>query len=224
MDTTRTRPVPGQLDVHQLGRISYEAALELQQRYTAEIQRGERSDTLLFVEHDPVITLGSAANAGDVVATDTQLTREGVAVHRTDRGGAATYHGPGQLVGYPLVDLRRRAQPDLGGYLRSLERALVATLATYEIDAWSPDDNTGVWCDDGKIAAIGVRVRHWVTSHGFALNVDPNLDHFRLLVPCAEPSAAVTSMEQHGVTATLEDVARVFAREWSARWLRETND
>lgn len=201
------------LDVCFLGLIPYREACALQRDLVAEIRAGVRSSTLLLLEHDPVITLGSAASQDHVLAPLEELQRRGIDVEATDRGGAATYHGPGQLVGYPLVDLALTGK-DLGRYLRSIERALIQTLSHFRVRAWSDEGRTGVWCDQGKIAAIGIRVSRWIAYHGFALNVSPDLDHFRCLVPCAEPGAEVASLATPGVAVpTVREVGGVVARE-----------
>ncbi|MGE3164739.1 MAG: lipoyl(octanoyl) transferase LipB [Planctomycetota bacterium] len=201
-----------QLDVHFLGRVSYRAGLALQRESVAEIRGGTRTNSLLLLEHDPVITMGSAARREHLLVSAEDLASRGIEVAATDRGGAATYHGPGQLVGYPLIDLAPLGR-DVGGYLRTLEEALIQTVARFGVCAWRDPGKTGVWCDRGKIAAIGLRISRWIAHHGFAINVDPDLANFQCLVPCAIPGAAVATLEQFVSPApTIAEVAAEVAR------------
>ena len=198
--------------VQQLGRIDYASALELQQRLVAERQQGLICDQLLLLEHPHVITMGRNGHRENLLAHEDVLARAGIAYHPTDRGGDVTYHGPGQLVGYPILDLREWKR-DVGAYVRSIEQVLIDTLAGFGIAAGRIPGLTGVWVDGRKIAAIGVHISRWVTSHGFALNVSTDLSYFRYIVPCglARP---VTSMAQLGVQATLGEVSQRLARHF----------
>ena len=163
---------------------------------------------LLLLEHFHVYTLGRRGRLDDILAPDHRLESLGVEVHHVDRGGEVTYHGPGQLVGYPVVDLRRLRMRPLE-YVRSLERLLVETLSDFGIAAGADGRPTGVWTGGAKIAAIGVRVSRGVTTHGFALNVSPDLGYFEHIVPCGIEDCRVTSMESQGVLAEIDDVASV---------------
>jgi lipoyl(octanoyl) transferase len=188
------------LDVRRLGTLDYASALALQQQLVEDRRHGRVGDTVLLLEHPPVITLGvrNRGSRAHVVVSDDELAREGIAVHETGRGGDITYHGPGQLVGYPILDLRPD-RCDVHKYVRDLETVLIEALAGVGIEGRRLEGKTGVWVGpDGredKIAAIGVRISRWITSHGFALNVSPNLRHFALIVPCGIAGRGVTSLE-----------------------------
>lgn len=172
--------------------VDYAAALELQDELVEQRLRGEISDTLVLLEHPPVITLGRRGSLSDVYATRLELDRFGIAVHSATRGGLVTYHGPGQLVGYPIVHLRARALT-VPCYVRALELAIVSSLAQVGVQARIDEEHIGVWTEAGKIAAIGVAQRHGVTLHGFAVNLQPNLAHFALINPCGIGQLGVTS-------------------------------
>jgi len=195
--------------LRELGRTDYGQALELQRQLIAERQQGLIPDQLLLLEHPHVITLGRNGHAGNVLASAEILSRAGIAFYPTDRGGDVTYHGPGQLVGYPIVDLREW-QRDVGAYVRAVEQAIIDTLADYGISAGRIPKLTGVWVDDRKIAAIGVHISRWVTSHGFALNVSTDLTYFQYIVPCGL-TKPVTSMAALGVDAGLHEVGQTLA-------------
>jgi lipoyl(octanoyl) transferase len=195
--------------VRELGRIDYGQALELQQQLASQRKEGVVGDHLLLLEHPHVITLGRNGHMENLLASDEILGRAGISFYPTDRGGDVTYHGPGQLVGYPILDLRDWKR-DVGAYVRAVEQSLIDTLAEFGIEAGRIPKLTGVWVGNRKIAAIGVHLSRWVTSHGFALNVNTDLSYFQYIVPCglAKP---VTSMAQLGVRASLADVSQVFA-------------
>ena len=184
---------PRTLTVHRLGRVEYEDGLELQALFARARKEGKVGDVLLLLEHPPVLTLGRGASRTDVLAGPELLEARGVEVHETDRGGEVTYHGPGQIVGYPIIDLNPHRR-DVHRYVRDLETVLIRTAGDYGISAHRVDGLTGVWVGDEKLAAIGVRIARWVTSHGFALNVNTYLDHFDLIVPCGIADRGVTSM------------------------------
>ncbi len=178
------------------GLTDYNEALALQRDLASARVSGELADDLLILlQHPRVITLGRGARKSNVVASVEQLRQRGVEVHEVERGGDVTYHGPGQLVGYPIVDLNRHKR-DLHWYLRSLEDVLIRTLAGYGIAAGRVPGYTGVWVEDRKIASIGVHVTRWVTFHGFAFNVSTQLDDFQLIVPCGIEAVKMTSLEQ----------------------------
>ena len=213
---------PRSLDVRRLGLVEYGAGLELQARLVEERRGAAIGDTLLLLEHPPVITLGvkTRGKQVNIVASPEVLAAEGVAVFETGRGGDITYHGPGQLVGYPILDLRPD-RCDVHRYVRDIEEVLIIALRELGIESGRLAGRTGVWVGpDGreeKVAAIGVRISRWITSHGFALNVGTNLRHFQLIVPCGIADRGVTSLERllgHAVAMPdVEDaVVRAFSR------------
>jgi len=180
------------LDVRDLGAIAYAEAMRLQDSLVEARLREEIPDTLLLLEHPPVITLGRRGSLSDVYVSEQQLSRRGIALERASRGGLVTYHGPGQLVGYPIVRLRAR-QLTVPCYVRALEGAIIAALSEITIEAHISEDHVGVWTRAGKIAAIGVAQRRGVTLHGFAVNLQPDLSHFALINPCGIGALGVTS-------------------------------
>jgi lipoate-protein ligase B len=173
-----------------LGRMNYLAALELQEQLVQRKQREPSPDILLFVEHPHVYTLGRGGNEANVLAPLE------VKVHRTGRGGDVTYHGPGQLVVYPIIDLRSKLRKDVHRYVRNLEMSAIRTLHDFNLNATRCPPYTGIWIGDRKIAAIGVAVRRCITFHGLALNVNTDLSYFKRIVPCGLAWANVTSMER----------------------------
>ncbi|HZT29085.1 MAG TPA: lipoyl(octanoyl) transferase LipB [Bryobacteraceae bacterium] len=195
-----------------LGRIGYREAFELQQQLVAGRKEGSLPDQLLLLEHPHTITLGRNGHLENLLAGEEGLRRAGVAFHTTDRGGDITYHGPGQLVGYPIVDLREWKR-DVGAYVRGIEQVLIDALADFGIRAGRIPKLTGVWVGERKIAAIGVHISRWVTSHGFALNVNTDLSYFHLIVPCGL-TKPVASMAGLGVHANLEEVSTAVAEHF----------
>ena len=183
------------LDVRRLGVVPYADALALQRSLVEDRRAGRIGDTLLLLEHPPVLTLGARGDGGrsHILASAESLATRSIEVHEAGRGGDVTYHGPGQIVGYPIIDLNPRRR-DVHRYVRDLETVLIRTAGDYGISAHRVDGLTGVWVGDEKLAAIGVRIARWVTSHGFALNVNTYLDHFDLIVPCGIADRGVTSM------------------------------
>jgi lipoyl(octanoyl) transferase len=181
--------------VEQLGRIEYAEALRIQRGKVAARKVGAISDTLLLVEHPHVYTLGRNARQEHVLATRDQLEALGVEVFDTDRGGDVTYHGPGQLVGYPVLDLSEHRR-DLAWYMRSLEEVLVGVAQEFGVQAGRQRGAAGVWVQNEKLAAMGVHVSRWITSHGFALNVNTDLSYFAGIVPCGLRDKGVTSLEK----------------------------
>jgi lipoyl(octanoyl) transferase len=210
--------------LRQLGRIDYASALQLQQQLAADRKQGLVPDQLLLLEHPHVITLGRNGHLENLLADDDIMARAGIGFYPTDRGGDVTYHGPGQLVGYPILDLRDWKR-DVGAYVRAVEETIIATLAEYGIEAGRIPKLTGVWVGERKIAAIGVHLSRWVTSHGFALNVSTDLSYFQYIVPCGL-TKPVTSMAALGVRASLDEVgaklAVHFARIFDCEMLEET--
>lgn len=218
---------PRVVNVLYLGRVDYSIALELQQTLVRLVKEGRITHTLLLLEHPPVITLGRNAEAQNIVASQEFLAANGVELHETDRGGDVTFHGPGQLVGYPIFDLRA-FEPRIGAvdFVRKLEEVLIRTCGDLGVVTERIAGLTGVWTQNnppGKIAAIGVHISRAVTSHGFALNVNTNLDYFKLIVPCGITDKPVTSLEHEMAQSalsrgrkapTLEDLAQQVARNF----------
>ena len=191
MDVTR------ELHIRRLGLVPYEEALQLQKSLVEERKAGRIPDQLLLLQHPPVITLGAKARSdrSHVLATDRELESQGVEFFETGRGGDVTYHGPGQLVGYPILDLKPD-RCDVHQYVRDLEEVLIRVAAEFGVSGGRVASLTGVWVGQEKLAAIGVRISRWITSHGFAFNVATNLDHFQLIVPCGITDRGVTSLER----------------------------
>jgi len=199
------------LAVHRAGRVPYAEALALQGDLVAKRRAGAIPDTLIVLEHPHVITLGSSSDRADVLASEGERARLGIELYEVGRGGGVTYHGPGQLVVYPIVDLKPDRR-DLHAYLRDLEQVLIEVAASLRVEARRREGLTGVWTDHGKLAAIGVRVSsHWIASHGVALNVSPDLAYFSSIVPCGLEGEAVTSLERElGERVELDVVAGAF--------------
>jgi lipoyl(octanoyl) transferase len=205
------------IEVRRLGLVRYADALDLQKRLVDERKAGRIPDQLLLLQHPPVITLGVKAR-GDrshVLATPDALVRAGVDFFETGRGGDVTYHGPGQLVGYPIIDLRPD-RCDVHRYVRDLEEVMIAMAGAFGVSAGRVPGLTGAWVGDRKLAAIGVRIARWVTSHGFAFNVATDLDHFKLIVPCGISDKGVTSLDVlAGRTIPMADVEEAAAAAFS---------
>jgi len=202
-----------------LGRVGYEAGVELQHRLRQQLLDGEpdASGTLLLLEHPPTYTVGRNCDRSDVVADPDWLRKRGIAVAECDRGGRATYHGPGQLVGYPVIDLRS-ARRNVRAYVRDLQEVLVRTLAAFGVDAVGGEEREriGVWVGRRKIASIGIHLRRWVTTHGFALNVCTDLDDFAGILSCGFDAGVMTSIEElTGRRPGLEDVAGCCAENFA---------
>ncbi len=212
-------PAPRTID---WGRTVYESARTQQEEWVSRRLAGEVGDTLIFTEHEPVYTLGVRSGAEKhLVWEPAQLARAGIDVVKTNRGGDITYHGPGQIVGYPIVSLEHRK--DLHAYLRFLEQVLINTLGTLGLVAARNPGKTGIWLGPRKIAALGVAVRRWVAYHGFALNVNTDLAHFGGIVPCGISAAegTVTSLQAElGRALDLAEVKAVLAREFWSEWIR----
>ena len=184
-------------DVRRLGVVPYAEALALQKQLVDDRREGRIADTLLLLEHPHVLTLGVRGDGGrsHILATDEALASWGVDVFETGRGGDITYHGPGQIVGYPILDLKPE-RCDVHRYVRDLEEVLIRVAADYGLAAERVQGLTGVWVGGEKLAAIGVRIARWITSHGFALNVSTELDYFDLIVPCGIRDRGVTSLSR----------------------------
>jgi lipoyl(octanoyl) transferase len=183
------------LAVRRLGRLAYAEGLDLQARLVAERQQQAIPDTLLLLEHEPVVTLGRNARRENLLLPEEELRRRGIEVFETGRGGDVTYHGPGQIVGYPILDLAPDRR-DVHRYVRDLEEVMIRACRDYVIEASRVPGLTGTWVGPDKIGAIGVRIARWVTSHGFAFNVGTDLSPFGLIVPCGIRERGVTSLER----------------------------
>ncbi|HWP84911.1 MAG TPA: lipoyl(octanoyl) transferase LipB [Terriglobia bacterium] len=182
-------------EVHHLGLLPFREAWALQREWVERRKAGEISDRLLLLEHPPVITLGRNSRREHLLTSPEALASEGIEVVETDRGGDVTFHGPGQLVGYLILDLSR-IRKDVVWYVRTLEEAIIRALRGLEVDCFRRPGMTGVWTANGKVAAIGIHISRWVTSHGLALNVETNLDYFRHIVPCGIARCPVTSLRE----------------------------
>lgn len=200
------------LHIHRLGRVEYADGLELQKQFQDARKASLVPDSMLLLEHPAVLTLGRGAHATNIIAPKTQLDALGVETFDTDRGGDVTYHGPGQIVGYPLLHLGPGKQ-DVRKYVRAIEELMIRTVADFGVTATRIEQWPGVWVAESrrggprKIAALGVHLSRWYTKHGFALNVVPNLEHFQLIVPCGIREAGVTSIaDETGRTLTLAEV------------------
>ena len=205
---------------HDLGRIAYREALELQRRAVSARAAGAGEDAIYFAEHEPVLTVGRGGTPESLRASESALRARGVEVVPVERGGDITYHGPGQIVAYPILALSGLPSGrDMHRYLRDLEEVLIRALGGYGLSAGRRPPYTGVWVGERKVAAIGVAVRRWITFHGFALNVDPDLTHFDWIHPCGIRHLGITSMrsllgEAPPRTEVLERLCSSFAEVW----------
>lgn len=204
-----------------LGLVGYSDGLRLQEDAVERLRSAEAPEQLLLLEHPHVFTLGRAADSSNILADPLQLQTNSVEVHETGRGGDVTYHGPGQLVGYPIINLKPD-RCDVHRYVRDLEEVLIRTIAEFGIAGTRIEGLTGVWVDNEKIAAIGVRIARWITSHGFALNVNTDLSYFKMIVPCGITGKGVTSLSQLlGRQISLYDVAHITSSHFSRVFERE---
>ena len=213
------------LEVRRLGTVGYAEALAMQRALVEERRADRVPDLLILLQHPAVITLGVKGDGGrsNVVATPERLSELGIAVEETGRGGDVTYHGPGQIVGYPIIDLRPDRQ-DVHRYVRDLEEVMIRTCADYGLTAGRISGLTGTWLGAEKIGAIGVRISRWITSHGFAFNVSTRLDHFQLIVPCGISDRGVTSLEKAtGQTIAVPDVEDRLVRHFGEVFDRTTS-
>jgi len=206
------------LEVRRLGVVSYADALAMQRALVEERRAGGVPDLLLLLQHPPVITLGVKGDGGrsNVLATPERLAQLGIEIHETGRGGDVTYHGPGQIVGYPILDLRPD-RCDVHRYVRDVEDVMIRVCADYGLAAGRISGLTGTWIGEEKIGAIGIRISRWITSHGFAFNVSTDLDHFRLIVPCGIKGRGVTSLERAtGWTVPIGEAEDAVIRHFAA--------
>jgi len=212
------RPMSRKLIVRRLGVVGYAEGVELQRALVAQRTAGEIDDTLLLLQHPHVLTLGVKAGESrqHVIATPQRLAELGVETHESGRGGDVTYHGPGQIVGYPILNLKPD-RCDVHRYVRDLEEVMIGVTAEYGLQAGRIDGLTGAWVGAEKIGAIGVRIQRWVTSHGFAFNVNTNLDFFRLIVPCGISDRGATSLQRlTGRAIPIPEVEDHFVRHFCA--------
>jgi lipoyl(octanoyl) transferase len=207
---------PRGLRVRWLGLVPYGDGLEIQKGLVSARRDGTEPDTLLLLEHPHVITLGSASEPEHVLVDAETRTERGIELFETGRGGDVTYHGPGQLVAYPILDLKPDRK-DLHRYLRDLEEVLMRTASDFGVRTERSPGQTGVWTQSGKLAAIGVRVSSgWITSHGIALNVSTDLEYFDTIVPCGIPDGGITSLEREtGRSVTLAEASESLARQFA---------
>jgi lipoyl(octanoyl) transferase len=208
-----------------LGRTPYAEALALQQSLHESRKRNEISDTLLLLEHPHVITLGRAANRANILVNEQTRTEKKIELFETGRGGDVTYHGPGQLVGYPIISLAPDAQ-DVRRYVRNIQEVLVRTARDFGVEAEPRGgEHVGVWVGDDKLAAIGIRLSRWVTMHGFAFNITTDLEYFNLIVPCGIQGHGVTSLEKIlGTTIEIATVAEIAAKHFGEVFSRKMLD
>lgn len=218
LETARTEAVP--FSVRDLGLLRYGEALSVQERVHAEVLAGTEPPTLLLVEHPPVLTLGASFREENLRLAREEYAERGIEVFRVGRGGDVTYHGPGQLVAYPIFRVDRLGK-DLHRYLRQIEECVLATLAALGLEGRRFPPHTGVWTEDRKVCAIGIQVRKWVSTHGLALNCNVDLDPFDLIVPCGIQGYGVTSISRElGREVSVEEVqpllVHAFAGEFGA--------
>ncbi|AIE85269.1 lipoyl(octanoyl) transferase LipB [Fimbriimonas ginsengisoli] len=207
------------MEVLELGRMAYQPCVELQRSILEEVVERERASTLILVEHDPVLTLGANFHEENLLLPIGEYERKGIEVVRTDRGGDVTFHGPGQLVAYPIFDLQPLGK-DLHRWLRELEETVITALATWELEGTRNPINTGVWIGNRKICAMGIKVRRWVSMHGLALNCDADLSPFNLVVPCGIRGAyGVTSISREcGRTVPVDEAKPVLIEAFRSRY------
>ncbi len=208
-----------------MGRAGYDSALELQRNLMDGKIKGDETDYLVLVEHDPVVTIGRRGTKRDVRRGQQDLKRRGIELRDTERGGAATYHGPGQLVRYPIIDLNRHGR-DIHEYLRRLEECIIEALSIIGITAERNPGKTGVWTQGAKIASIGIAVRRWITYHGIAVNVSNDLTGFEAIVPCGMDECRMASVSSVlGRTVTIDEFSDIllpaFGREFNYEMRKE---
>ena len=202
-------------EAHWLGIVPYDDGFRIQESAVERLRSGDAPEQLLLLEHPHVFTLGRGADRSNILADRQQLESNSVGVHETGRGGDVTYHGPGQLVGYPIINLKPD-RCDVHRYVRDIEEVLIRTIAEFGVTGTRIAGLTGVWVGNEKIGAIGVRIARWITSHGFALNVNTDLSYFKMIVPCGITDKGVTSISRLlGREIELGDVARIAALQFA---------
>lgn len=207
-------------EARDLGRMRWAEAYALQQELGEQRKRQEVPDQLLLVEHPHVVTMGRNGHMKNLIAGEEILSRTGIDFHHTNRGGDVTYHGPGQLVGYPILDLNEWKR-DVHAYVRALEDVIIRTIGVFGLEGGRVEGATGVWVNGAKVCAIGVHISRWVTSHGFALNVETDLQYFQYIIPCGL-TLPVTSMRALGVSASMDEVKLVLRRQFETVFGYET--
>ena len=212
-----------QIKIIDLGQMDYQSAWDYQKDYHQKVILGELPDALIFVEHEPVYTLGKNANKNHLL----QSASKDIKVFNIERGGDITFHGPGQIVGYPILNLQHYKK-SVSWYMRTLEQVLIITLGNLGIEAEIKDGYTGVWVDDEKIGAQGVRISRWVTMHGFALNVNTDLNYFQNIIPCGIFEYGVTSIERilgtkQDISTVKQDLIHTFTHKLSSQEILEAN-
>jgi lipoate-protein ligase B len=207
-------------EARDLGRMRWAEAYALQQELSEQRKRQEIGDQLLLVEHPHVVTMGRNGHMSNLIAGEEILARTGIDFHHTNRGGDVTYHGPGQLVGYPILDLNDWKR-DVHAYVRAVEDVIIQTIGQFGLQGGRVEGATGVWVDGAKICAIGVHISRWVTSHGFALNVETDLQYFQYIIPCGL-TLPVTSMRALGVSASMAEVKLALRQQFAKVFGYET--
>jgi lipoate-protein ligase B len=207
-------------EARDLGRMRWAEAYALQQELSEQRKRQEIGDQLLLVEHPHVVTMGRNGHMSNLIAGEEILARTGIDFHHTNRGGDVTYHGPGQLVGYPILDLNDWKR-DVHAYVRAVEDVIIQTIGQFGLQGGRVEGATGVWVDGAKICAIGVHISRWVTSHGFALNVETDLQYFQYIIPCGL-TLPVTSMRALGVGASMAEVKLALRQQFAKVFGYET--
>lgn len=207
-------------EARDLGRMRWAEAYALQHQLVEQRKRHEIPDQLVFVEHPHVVTMGRNGHMKNLIASEEILARTGIDFHHTNRGGDVTYHGPGQLVGYPILDLNEWKR-DVHAYVRAVEQTIIDTIGVFGLRGERVEGATGVWVEGAKICAIGVHISRWVTSHGFALNVDTDLQYFQYIIPCGL-TLPVTSMRALGVGASMDEVKLALRQQFAKVFAYET--
>jgi len=213
--------------VYHLGVVEYDEAYRLQQRLLYSRLDGKIKNTLLLLQHPPVVTIGKSGKLENIIASPAELMNQGISLVFADRGGDVTYHGPGQLVAYPIIDLRERGK-DIHRYVHDLEEVIIRTVRDFSIDAGRDNGHAGVWVENDELASIGIRIRKWITTHGLALNIRPRLEHFSLINPCGFCDRKATSISKLlskdiPMEAVIQRLITHFSEVFSARMEQGSN-